>query len=164
MWTDRVYCVYCTECVVKEVWVRCETFWVTKSNCHAIDVKLSNRCMWRYRCMHVCDAQRSKQINTCDAIDACMYAMRSMHMTRSCDACDVYHPCVTSSCLLYINVIGSIPIRPIPFGPTTISIWARSIWALQLGPSHLGPTFRPIPIGPILFEPMVVSDFTLSIY
>ena len=25
MWTDRVYCVYCTECVVKEVWVRCET-------------------------------------------------------------------------------------------------------------------------------------------
>ena len=24
MWTDRVYCVYCTKCVVKEVWVRCE--------------------------------------------------------------------------------------------------------------------------------------------
>ena len=59
---------------------------------------------------------------------------------------------------------GHIPIRPIPFGPTTISIWARSIWALQLGPSHLGPAFRPIPIGPILFGPMVVSDFTLSIY
>ena len=58
--------------------------------------------------MHVSDAM---QINTCIAIDACMYAMRSMHMTRSCDDCDVYHPkaiCVNSSCLLCINsIVGS---------------------------------------------------------
>ena len=64
---------------------------------------------------------------------------------------------------------GHIPIRPIPFGPTTISIWVRPIWALHLGPFQLGPAFRHIPIGPILFGPilfgpMVVSDFTLSIY
>ena len=50
-------------------------------------------------------------VQSCDAIDACMHVMRSMHMTRSCDACDVYHPiaiCVNSSCLLCINaIVGS---------------------------------------------------------
>ena len=59
-------------------------------------------------CMY---ALRSMQIDTCDAIDACMYAMPSMHMTQSCDDCDVYHPiatCVNSSCLLCINaIVGS---------------------------------------------------------
>ena len=45
--------------------------------------------------------------------------------------------------------MGRIPIRPIPFGPSTITIEARPIWALQLGPFQLGPPFRPIQIGPI---------------
>ena len=45
MWTDRVYSVYCTECVVKEVWVRCETGEVTGSPLE-IDQTIKT-CMYR---------------------------------------------------------------------------------------------------------------------
>ena len=54
---------------------------------------------------------------------------------------------------------------PKPEGPCTVrshSDSAHPIWARHY--NHLSPAFRPIPIGPILFGPMVVSDFTLSIY
>jgi len=68
-----------------------------------------------------------------------------------------------------VSAAGDRPIRPIPFGPTTIPNWACPIWALQLGPSHLGPAFgsipfRPVLFGPILFGPMVVSNFIFSIF